>query len=60
MVHLAVVFERMRYEGVTKVKSDLITLPTKAQRKCVGDFRRKTLRLPKGSAFSSTVKHRAM
>ena len=31
MVHLAVLFERMRYQGVTKAKSDLIILPTKTQ-----------------------------
>ena len=31
MVHLAVLFERMRYQGVTKIESGLIFLPTKAQ-----------------------------
>ena len=31
MVHLAVLFERMRYQGVTRAKSDLIILPTKTQ-----------------------------
>jgi hypothetical protein len=61
MVNLALLFERMRYQDVTKVKSDLIILPTKASDESLSVIaEEKRQSCLEGGAFSSTVKRTAV